>query len=105
MAPYTFLNTDSDVTIPESGARNKTVFEDESLRVIAFGIAADHAIPPHTAPIPIVLYFVSGEAEVTAGDDTLSAQAGAFIHMEARLLHGIHAKTPVKMLVLMLKQK
>lgn len=105
MAPYTLLNMDADVAIPESGARNKTVFEDESLRVIAFGIAAGSVIPPHSAPIPIVLYFVSGEAEVLAGDETISASAGAFIHMEARLLHGIHAKTSVKMMVLMMKQK
>ena len=96
---------DAGVTIPETGARNKTVFEDESLRVIAFGIAAGHAIPPHAAPLPIVLYFISGEAEVSAGSEALSASAGVFIHMDARLPHGIHAMTPVKMLVLMLKQK
>jgi hypothetical protein len=46
MAPYTFLSMDADVTTPESGARNKTVFEDESLRVIAFGIAAGEDARP-----------------------------------------------------------
>jgi len=105
MAPYTFLeNIETDVRIPESGVRSKTVFDDEGLRVVVFGFASGHEMPVHSAPMPIVLYLVRGEVEVTAGAERISARAGAFIHMEPQVPHGILAKTPVTMVLMMLKQ-
>ena len=52
----------------------------------------------------IVLYFVRGEAEITAGAERMFARAGAFIHMAPQVLHSIRAKTPMTMVLTMLKQ-
>jgi len=51
-----------------------------------------------------VLLFLKGEAELTLGSEKKSARAGSLVHMAAGLSHGIAAKTPVVMLLLMLKQ-
>ncbi|HWT83590.1 MAG TPA: cupin domain-containing protein [Candidatus Methylomirabilis sp.] len=46
---------------------------------------------------------IRGEATLTLGDDTIEAQAGAWFHMPAGLRHAVKARTPVVMLLLLLK--
>jgi quercetin dioxygenase-like cupin family protein len=105
MNPYTFLESiEAEVAIPENGILSRTLFNDDALKVVAFGFAAGQELSAHTAPMAAVLYFVKGEAEVTLGADKKPAGAGAFVHMPPQTPHGILAKTPVVMLLLMLKQ-
>jgi len=49
------------------------------------------------------LQIIRGEATLTLGDDTIEAQAGAWIHMPAGLRHAVTARTPVVLLLLLLK--
>ena len=51
-----------------------------------------------------VLHFLKGEAELTLGGEKKNARAGSLVHMSPGLSHGIAAKTPVVMLLFMLKQ-
>jgi quercetin dioxygenase-like cupin family protein len=53
--------------------------------------------------MPAVLYFLEGEATLRLGADTMEARAGALVHMPPQLEHGVHAKTPVVMLLMLLK--
>ena len=57
----------------------------------------------HTASKPAMLFFVKGEAVVGLGDDVKDAGAGTFVHMTLGLKHSIKAKTPVMMLLVLLK--
>jgi quercetin dioxygenase-like cupin family protein len=105
MALYTFLNDlEAEVPIPESGILSRTLFNDDALKVVAFGFSAGQELSAHTAPMAAVLHFLKGEAEVTLGSETKSAHAGSLVHMSPGLSHGIVAKTPLVMLLMMLKQ-
>lgn len=105
MSPYTFLeNIETEVPIPENGILSRTLFNDDSLKVVAFGFSPGQELSAHTAPMAAMLYFMKGEAELTLGGDKKSVRAGAFVHMPPQMPHGILAKTPVAMLLLMLKQ-
>ena len=105
MSPYTFLeNIEAEVAIPEDGILSRTVFNDETLKVVAFGFSSGQELSAHTAPMAAVLYFIRGEAELTLGEEKKNVRAGAFVHMAPQLTHGILAKTPVAMLLLMLKK-
>lgn len=105
MSAYTFLaNIESEVAIPENGILSRTLFNDEALKVVAFGFSAGGELSAHTAPVAAVLYFVRGEAELKLGTEKKLVQAGAFVHMAPLTPHGILAKTPVKMVLWMLKQ-
>jgi quercetin dioxygenase-like cupin family protein len=53
--------------------------------------------------MPAVLHFLQGEAKLTLGDDTLQARPGNWVHMAKGLRHSIQAKTPVVMLLLLVK--
>ena len=57
----------------------------------------------HTAAKPVMLSFVKGEASVGLGEDCQEARPGTWIHIPAGLKHSIKAKTPVVMLLVMLK--
>jgi quercetin dioxygenase-like cupin family protein len=53
--------------------------------------------------MPAILHFIQGEAKLTLGDDTLEAKAGTWVHMPTGQRHSIQAKTPVVMLLLLMK--
>jgi hypothetical protein len=53
--------------------------------------------------MPTALHSPRGEAKPTPGDDTLGAKPGTWAHRAKGLRHGIQARTPVVMLLLLLK--
>ena len=76
--------------LPSGGGR--TLFNDESLKVAAFGFSAGRELSAHTAPMAAMLYFMKGEAELTPGAAKKNVRAGAFVHMPPRMPHGVLAK-------------
>ena len=105
MALYTFLeNIETEIPIPEDGILSRTLFNDESVKIVAFGFSSGQELSAHTAPMAAMLYFVKGEAELTLGVEKKNVRAGAFVHMPPQMTHGILAKTQVAMLLLMMKQ-
>jgi quercetin dioxygenase-like cupin family protein len=89
--------------IPADGILSLTLYSDEQVKVVLFGFGAGQELSEHTASMPAILHIVQGEAHLTLGDDSVEAQAGAWVHMPTQLQHSVHAKTPVVMLLLLLK--
>ena len=89
--------------IPEKGIVSRVLRNDERLKVVLYGLAAGHAMSPHAAPFPAMLYFVEGEAILTLGEETMPVGMGAFTQMPANLKHAIVANTPVLMLLVIVK--
>ncbi len=88
---------------PAQGILSRTIHNDEQLKAVVFGFDQGQELTEHTASKPAILQIIRGEATLTLGDDTLEAQAGAWIHMPAGLSHAVKARTPVVMLLLLLK--
>jgi quercetin dioxygenase-like cupin family protein len=102
--PYTHLaNVESLVEPPADGTLSRALYQDERLKAVLFGFSAGQELSEHTASAPAVLHFLKGEATVTLGDDRTDVGPGAWIHMTAGLRHSIRARTPVVMLLLLLK--
>lgn len=104
-SPYVYL-ADLHQQIPEIPADSivsRTIHSDDDVKVVLFGFAAGQELSEHTAAMPAMLYFVQGEAALTLGEDSLTAQAGTLAHMPPHLPHSIVAKTPVVMLLLLFK--
>src|SRR5512133_2140075 len=103
--PYTFIaDLNAEVQVPENGILSRTMHNDDHLKVVLFGFAPGQELSAHTAPFAASLYFVQGEARLTLGEDTRDVAAGCFVHMTPKLQHGIVAKTPVVMLLMMMKE-
>ncbi len=97
-------NIVDEIQVPADGILSRTMYQDEHLKIVAFGFAVGQELSAHTAPMHAVLNFVRGHAELTLGEDKLEAQAGTVVHMDPQLTHGIVAKEPTVMLLYMLKQ-
>lgn len=88
---------------PADGILSKTIYQDNQIKAVVFGFGQGQELSEHTASKPAMLFFVKGEASVGLGDDVKDAGAGTFVHMAPGLKHSIKAKTPVVMLLVLLK--
>jgi quercetin dioxygenase-like cupin family protein len=91
--------------VPPDTIVSRTIYDDERVRAVLFGFAPGQELSEHTASRPALLHLLSGEARLTLAGDTLEVGAGAWAHMPARLPHSPLAKTPVTMLLLLLKEE
>ena len=102
--PYTHLaDLLREVEPPPDGTLSRTLHQDERLKAVLFGFAAGQELSEHTSSTPAVMHFLKGEATVTLDDDQTEVGPGAWIHMTAGLRHSIRTRTPVVMLLLLLK--
>ena len=102
--PYELLtDLTREVDTPTDGTLSRTIHQDERLKVVLFAFSAGQELSEHTASTPAIMHFLSGEADVTLGDEKAAASAGTWIHMAAQLPHSIRTKTPVVMLLSLLK--
>ena len=98
-----FSDLAKEVQPPDKGILSRTLFNDNRLKAVLFGFGQGEELSEHAASLPAVLHFLQGEARLTLGDDTLEARPGTWVHMPKALRHSIQAKTPVVMLLLLLK--
>ena len=102
--PYThFLDLAQEVQPPDKGILSRTLFNDDRLKAVLFGFAQGEELSEHTASMPAVLHFLRGEATVTLGDDRHEVKAGTWVHMPTGLRHSVQTRTPVVMLLMLMK--
>jgi quercetin dioxygenase-like cupin family protein len=89
--------------VPPDSIVSRALVNDDRVSVTLFGFAAGQELSEHTSSYPAILHFLQGEADLTLGDDRLEARAGTWAYMPPRLPHSIRARTPVTMLLSMLK--
>lgn len=89
--------------LPADSIVSRTFSVDERFKAVLFGFAAGQELSEHTASQPALLLFLQGEAELTIGEDVMTTRPGAWVHMPADTQHRIVAKTPLIMLLLLLR--
>lgn len=82
---------------------SRTVHQDGGSKVTIFGFAAGQSLSEHTAAVPAIVHILQGEGTLTLGTESHDVTAGAWAHMPAHLPHSITARTPLIMLLIMLK--
>jgi len=98
------LDLAKEVEPPSDGILTRTLFNGDDVKAVIFGFGQGEELSEHTASMPAILHFLEGEVKLTLGDDTVEAQPGTWIHMPPELKHSVKAKTPVIMLLLLLKK-
>ncbi len=89
--------------VPVDSIVSRTFYTDEQVKAVLFGFAVGQELSEHTASQPAILHILQGEAYLTLGDDSMEARAGTWVYMPAWLKHSVAAKTPVTMLLLLIK--
>lgn len=105
MSTYTYIANLSDLLpgIPPDSIISRAIYTDDRVKAVLFGFAAGQELSEHTASQPAILHILEGEADLRLGDDTMTASAGTWVHMPPNLRHSIVAKTPLTMLLLLIK--
>ena len=105
MPPDHFFAPDliAEVEIPKQGILSRTLYNDDRVKLVLFGFSEGQELSAHTAPMPASIYFLKGAGSLTLGDEQMPVRGGSFAHMKPNLRHSIVAKTPLIMLLSMLK--
>jgi quercetin dioxygenase-like cupin family protein len=101
---YTVYPDLSNITgsgVQEDSIVSRQLYKDKKLKAILFYFDQDQALSEHKAAQSAILQIVEGEAKVTLGEEVHDLSAGAWVHMEAYLKHTVYAKTPLKMLLVL----
>ncbi len=102
--PYThFSDLAKEVQPPDKGILSRSLFSDDRLKAVLFGFGQGEELSEHTASMPAVLHFLQGEAKLTLDDHAVEARPGTWVYIPTGLRHSIQAKTPVVMLLLVVK--
>lgn len=99
---YTYITElASKVQIPENGIISTTISADDKFKVMLFGFDTGQELSEHTASVPALIQIISGNADLTLGEDHHPGPAGSWAHMPANLPHSVLAKEPTVMLLIM----
>jgi quercetin dioxygenase-like cupin family protein len=89
--------------IPEESIVSRTVHKGDNAKVVLFGFAAGQYLSEHTSTQEAFLQIVQGDATLVIDGETHEASAGAWVRMAPNIKHSVVAKTPVIMLLYMVK--
>lgn len=102
---YSFIQ-DLKLNLPEIPANSiisQTMLDNDQVKAILFSFAAGQQLSEHTASMPAILHFISGEAHILLGKDEMDAAQDTWVYLPPLLPHSILAQTPLIMLLLLLK--
>jgi quercetin dioxygenase-like cupin family protein len=88
---------------PAESIVSRSLYGDDQVKAVLFSFAPGQELSEHTAATPAILHILQGEAELTLGGQPRAAGPGTWVHLPARLPHALVARTPVTMLLLLLK--
>lgn len=83
-----------EVEIPKNGTLSRVVHNAEGLRVVLFAFDTGEQLTDHSATVPAVVQVIKGRLEMMLGDQTIEIEPGAWIHMDAHLIHALVALEP-----------
>ncbi len=90
---YKFITDLLDTAeVPNEGIHSRVLQKDEHVNITLFRFSAGQELSTHSAPTPAVICILSGEADITLGEDVHHAKAGSFAYMPPLFPHAIAAK-------------
>ncbi len=92
------------VDTPSDGIVSRSLHDDDSCRVVLFSFAPGQQLSDHTAAVPVTIEVVEGEAEIGVAGERFDARAGTWLHLEADTPHSVVARTPLTLLLTLLKR-
>lgn len=91
--------------VPADSILSRSLYKDKRINVTLFAFAAGQELTEHTSAQPAILEFLRGEADLTLGADRRQVEAGAWVYMAPNLAHSIVARTPLVMLLTLIKER
>jgi quercetin dioxygenase-like cupin family protein len=102
MESTVFTDLAAMLEIPSEGTLSRVLYKDDSIRVVGFAFDNGQELTDHSAAVPAILQVIRGRLQVTLDHEPVEATPGTWIHMPARLPHGLVALEPTVMLLTMI---
>ncbi len=103
--PYAYFDSfEYPPDMPSDGILSRTILDTPAIRFVLFYFAAGQELSEHTAASPAVIHILAGEARLELGGDAKDAHPGSVAYMTPGLRHAVFAKTPVVMLLQLIKR-
>ncbi|MBK8012892.1 MAG: cupin domain-containing protein [Deltaproteobacteria bacterium] len=99
----TALQADSLLAYQSGAIVSRTLIKTPTSTITIFAFDAGQALSEHTAPFDALVHLLDGEAEVSIDGRPVLLRAGQLVLMPANIPHAVTAKTPMKMLLTMLR--
>ena len=100
---YLVKQLTDELATPESGKQSVVLIDNSKTKVILFSFAAGAGLAEHVAPFDGTIQIISGMATLTVVDEVVEGKPGTWIQMAAKTPHSIKAKTPVVLLLTLVK--
>jgi quercetin dioxygenase-like cupin family protein len=101
---YTYIgDLLQELVVPADGILSRNLLKESHANVTIFGFDAGQELSEHTAGTPAIVQILQGEAQMTIAGEERVAGPGTWIYMPARMPHSLLARTPVVMLLVLLK--
>lgn len=83
---------------------SRTLSNKQAIGITLFAFDKGEGVSAHSAPGDAMVQILDGEALVTVGDKEITATRGQVVVMPADIPHALHAVTPFKMILTVVKR-
>ncbi len=98
MTTTVFARPKKNVAFDPNRFAPKPLFESPEMKVIQAAFRAGQFIPVHKPDVHVVLYILSGEGEVVAGETRRHVKEGDLVVIPRKVARGVKAKTDMVVL-------
>jgi len=103
IAPATALPLSELIASIPGGIASRILSKTSGGSVTLFAFDEGEVLSEHTAPFDALVIVLEGELALTIGGQPVVAPTGAIVRMPASVPHALEARTPVRMLLVMLR--
>ena len=82
---------------------SRTLLKRAGGTITLFAFDEGQSLSEHTTPFDAIAHILEGEADITIAGAPLRVSAGEMVLMPANQPHAVHARTPFKMLLTMIR--
>ena len=97
------VNLAEMVTYQPGQVVSRTLSQNKGGSLTLFAFPEGEGLSTHTTPADAMVYILDGEAYIEIGEDAFVVSAGESVVMPADVPHGLMAKRPFKMLLIIVK--
>ena len=98
MSAPVFAHPKKNVEFDPSRFSARSLYECPEMKVVRAAFRAGQFIPVHAPDVHVVLYILSGEGEVVAGEERRLVGEGDLVVVPRRMKRGVKAKTDMVIL-------
>ena len=100
-----FRDLIAEAPVPARGIHSQTLSNEAGVELVLFAFAAGERLSEHTSARPAIIHILSGEGDLTAGDDAYAAVPGTWLRIPADTRHSVLACTPLVMALYLLSRE